>query len=71
MSGLYITDLKSTEEILAEVAKQCEAQATNKAFKVLFRVMDVRKECEVDTIVNHAKAAFGRIDYAANIAGVN
>lgn len=70
MSGLYITDLATTEKALAKVAKQCQDEATNKCFKVVFRVMDVREEVQVDCVVNHAKETFGRIDYAANIAGV-
>lgn len=32
--------------------------------------MDVRNEADVVRIVGHAKDTFGRIDYAANIAGV-
>lgn len=70
MSGLYLTDLESTKEALAVVTKKCQEQATNKAFKVEVGFMDVRNEAEVDRIVGHAKETFGRIDYAANIAGV-
>jgi len=70
VSGLYLTDLESTKEALVEVTKQCREQATNKEFKVEVGFMDVRNEADVDHIVGHAKETFGRIDYAANIAGV-
>ena len=70
VSGLYLTDLESAKDALAEVAKQCQEQATNKAIKVEFASMDVRNEAEVDRVVGHAKETLGRIDYAANIAGV-
>lgn len=68
VSGIYLVDLNA--EGLAEVAEQCEILSTSFDFQVLTAVVDVTNEEMVKKMVSEAKAVFGRIDYAANIAGV-
>lgn len=56
---------------LEETRKDVLVEAVNPQFKVYTSEADVSKEDQVVRMVQDAANNFGRIDYAANIAGVS
>ncbi|KAK0206014.1 hypothetical protein DFS33DRAFT_550312 [Desarmillaria ectypa] len=62
------TDVRST--LLEDTAKDAINAATNPNFRVFASVVDATKEDPVVQMVNDTIKTFGRVDYAANIAGV-
>ncbi|KAK0455727.1 3-oxoacyl-reductase, partial [Desarmillaria tabescens] len=68
-SGLHLADLNRGR--LEETMKDVTAEATNPQFKVYMSEVDLSKEDQVIRTVQDAANNFGRIDYAANIAGIS
>ncbi|KAG7446018.1 NAD(P)-binding protein [Guyanagaster necrorhizus] len=68
VSGVHLTDVRSM--LLEDTAKDAVNTATNPNFRVFTSVVDVTEEDQVLQMVNDTIKTFGRIDYAANIAGV-
>ncbi|KAK0447942.1 short-chain dehydrogenase/reductase SDR [Armillaria borealis] len=68
VAGIHLTDVRST--LLEDTAKDAISAATNPNFRVLTSVVDATKEDQVVQMVNDTVKTFGRVDYAANIAGV-
>ncbi|KAK0467784.1 short-chain dehydrogenase/reductase SDR [Desarmillaria tabescens] len=68
VSGIHLTDVRST--LLEDTAKDTVSVATNPNFRVFTSVVDTTKEDQVVQMVNDTIKTFGRVDYAANIAGV-
>jgi len=50
--------------------RECEEVATNAIFRAIAVTTNVTREDEVKAMVEETMSTFGRIDYAANIAGV-
>ena len=69
MEGICAADISAGA--LALVVQECKQLATNPKFQAIAVAVDVTKEEEVITMVRKAVETFGRIDYAANIAGVS
>ncbi|KAK0231523.1 hypothetical protein IW262DRAFT_1527301 [Armillaria fumosa] len=67
-SGLHLADVNRGR--LEETSKDVSAEATNPQFKVYTSEADLSKEDQVVRMVQDAANNFGRIDYAANIAGI-
>ncbi|KAK0242151.1 3-oxoacyl-reductase [Armillaria nabsnona] len=68
VAGVHLTDVRST--LLEDTAKDAISAATNPNFRVFTSVVDATKEDQVVQMVNDTVKTFGRVDYAANIAGV-
>lgn len=68
VAGLFIVDLNLPA--LEEVAKECQAAATNTQFRSVAKIVDVTNEEDVIAMLADFVKQFGRLDYAANIAGV-
>ncbi|KAJ5772509.1 hypothetical protein N7520_003038 [Penicillium odoratum] len=63
--GIALVDIQS-QEVFAEAAKEVESHGA----ECLTISADVTKEEEVKNAISQAVAKFGRIDYAANFAGI-
>ncbi|KAK0191633.1 3-oxoacyl-reductase [Armillaria mellea] len=68
-SGLHLADVNRGR--LEETRKDVSAEATNPQFKAYTSEADLSKEDQVVRMVQDAANNFGRIDYAANIAGIS
>ncbi|KAG7446168.1 3-oxoacyl-reductase [Guyanagaster necrorhizus] len=68
-SGLHLTDVNRGR--LEETRKDVTAEATNPHFKAYASEAELSKEDQVVRMVQEAADNFGRIDYAANIAGIS
>ncbi|KAK0231379.1 short-chain dehydrogenase/reductase SDR [Armillaria fumosa] len=68
VAGIHLTDVRST--LLEDTAKDAISAATNPNFRVFTSVVDATKEDQVIQMVNDTVKTFGRVDYAANVAGV-
>ncbi|KAK7444078.1 hypothetical protein VKT23_015476 [Stygiomarasmius scandens] len=64
--GVYGCD----QNPMDETEKQCKQAATNPNFRFIQHIMDVRKEDQVIASVEKCMKEFGRLDYAANVAGI-
>ncbi|KAK0242273.1 hypothetical protein EDD85DRAFT_282640 [Armillaria nabsnona] len=67
-SGLHLVDVNRAR--LEQASKDVSTVATNPGFKYHISETDVTKEDRVVQMVQDTLKAFGRIDYAANIAGI-
>lgn len=67
-AGIAIADVNETG--LLKVKKELEEVATNPSFKCITVVVNVADEKSVQDMIAKVVAEFGRIDYAANIAGI-
>jgi len=67
VAGICAADLSSGA--LNDLLKECSRVATHPKFRAIAVKTDVTKEEEVKGMVEEAVGTFGRIDYAANIAG--
>ncbi|KAK0191524.1 3-oxoacyl-reductase [Armillaria mellea] len=68
VAGVHLTDVRSM--LLEDTAKDAISAATNSNFRVFTSVVDTTKEDHVVQMVNDTVKTFGRVDYAANVAGV-
>ncbi|KAF8471234.1 hypothetical protein BDZ91DRAFT_838989, partial [Kalaharituber pfeilii] len=71
VSSLYLADSEDKNEVLTDLVEKCRTVATNLNFNVEFGELNITKEEDVNGIMNCVKETFGRVDYAANIAGVS
>lgn len=69
VAAIAIADIKNSQ--ILEVAAEARKIATNKNFQAVSIQTDVTSEESVTKMVGKAVSAFGRIDYALNIAGVS
>lgn len=69
VEGICAADISAGA--LALVVQECKQASTNPKFQAIAVAVDVTKEEEVTTMVRKAVETFGRIDYAANVAGVS
>lgn len=69
VAGLYACDINL--DGLSITAEECRKVATNPNFRIIAAKVDVRDEEDVIAMVNAAVKEFGRLDYAANVAGVS
>ena len=67
-AGVALADVNETS--LLKVKKELEDVATNPNFKCITVVVNVADEKSVQDMIAKVVAEFGRIDYAANIAGI-
>jgi NAD(P)-dependent dehydrogenase (short-subunit alcohol dehydrogenase family) len=67
-AGIALADIN--EDGLLSVKKELLGVATNPAFKCITITVNVGNEESVKNMVAKIVEAFGRIDYAANIAGI-
>lgn len=67
-SGIALADMN--EEGLKKVKSEVEAVATNPEFKCITVSVNVSDEASVQNMITTVVAEFGRIDFAANIAGI-
>jgi NAD(P)-dependent dehydrogenase (short-subunit alcohol dehydrogenase family) len=67
-AGIALADIN--EEGLEKVKVELESVATNPEFKCITITVNVADETSVRNMVASAVEVFGRIDYAANIAGI-
>lgn len=67
-AGIALADIN--QEGLTKVKAELEAVATNPDFRCITVTVNVADEASVRAMVAKAVEAFGRIDYAANIAGI-
>ncbi|PBK65582.1 oxidoreductase [Armillaria solidipes] len=67
-SGLHLADVNRGR--LEETRKDVSVEAANPQFKAYTSEADLSKEDQVVRMVQDAANNFGRIDYAANIAGI-
>jgi NAD(P)-dependent dehydrogenase (short-subunit alcohol dehydrogenase family) len=67
-AGIAISDINETG--ILEVKRELVAVATNPSFKCITIVANVADEDSVQNMMAKVVAEFGRIDYAANIAGI-
>ncbi|KAK0206055.1 hypothetical protein DFS33DRAFT_553695 [Desarmillaria ectypa] len=67
-SGLHLIDINRAH--LEQVSKDVSSVATNPELKTHTSEIDVTNEDQVVQIVQDTMKTFGRIDYAANIAGI-
>lgn len=67
-AGILLADLNPTSA--EDVAKKSKAIAIHPHYKAIAMQVDVTKESSVAAMVEQAVAAFGRIDYFVNSAGV-
>lgn len=68
VAGLFIVDVNMNA--LESVAADCRKVATNSQFRVVTKRVDVSKEADVVDMTATFVSEFGRLDYAANVAGV-
>ncbi|BFZ61083.1 hypothetical protein YB2330_002141 [Saitoella coloradoensis] len=68
-AGVCLADI--SPEALQKAAEQVQSVATNPEFKAISVVVDVRSEESINNLVSETIKAFGRLDYAANCAGVS
>lgn len=66
--GLALVDMNPTS--VAKVKDETEGVATNPEFRALTIVADVRDESSIKSMVAKVAETFGRLDYAANCAGI-
>lgn len=69
VEGLVVADINVPS--LDEIIEECIKVATHKDFRVVPVKVDVRVEEEVIAMVDTVVKEFGRLDYAANVAGVS
>ncbi|KAK0467836.1 uncharacterized protein EV420DRAFT_1501518 [Desarmillaria tabescens] len=67
-SGLHLVDINRAR--LEQTSKDVASMVTNPEFKSHMSEVDVTKEDRVVQMVHDTVKTFGRIDYAANIAGI-
>lgn len=67
-AGIAISDVNETG--LLKVKKELEDVATNPNFQCITVVVNVADEKSVQNMIAKVVAEFGRIDYAANVAGI-
>ncbi|KIY63801.1 3-oxoacyl-reductase [Cylindrobasidium torrendii FP15055 ss-10] len=67
-AGIHLADRNSVQ--LLDAIDEVKSAATNPDFKTSMSGTDIADAQQVDTMVSTAMKAFGRLDYAANIAGV-
>lgn len=67
-SGIALADIN--EEGMKKVKEELEAVATNPNFKCITVIVNVSDETSVREMVATVVKEFGRIDFAANIAGI-
>lgn len=67
-AGIAIADVN--EAGLLKVKAELEQTATNPHFKCITLVVNVADEKSVQNMVEQTVAAFGRIDFAGNVAGI-
>lgn len=68
-AGILVADLSLSAA--TQVAVECKAAASAADFKVEALQIDVTDESSVQDATEHMLAAFGRIDYCVNCAGVS
>lgn len=66
--GIALADVNETG--LAKVKAELESVATNADFKCIAIVVNVSDEASVRNMIAKVVEGFGRIDFAANIAGI-
>lgn len=66
--GIALADFNATN--LAKVKVELEAAATNPDFRCITVIVDVSEEDSVRNMIATVVQEFGRIDFAANIAGI-
>lgn len=66
--GIALADVNETG--LAKVKAELESVATNPGFRCITVVVNVSDEASVRTMIAKVVEEFGRIDFAANIAGI-
>lgn len=66
--GIALADVN--ESALASVKQEVEAAASNPSFKCITIKVDVSNEGSVREMIAKVVESFGRIDFAANIAGI-
>jgi NAD(P)-dependent dehydrogenase (short-subunit alcohol dehydrogenase family) len=67
-SGICLADVNSAS--LEAVATELASIATNPQFRTILAIVDVRDEASVQKMIADSVAAFGRLDYAVNCAGI-
>jgi NAD(P)-dependent dehydrogenase (short-subunit alcohol dehydrogenase family) len=67
-AGICLADLNKSS--LERVAVDLASAATNPQFRTTLAIVDVRDETSVQKMVAGSVAAFGRLDYAVNCAGI-
>lgn len=68
VDGLYLIDVN--REALETVKTELLAATKTPGFRVEIEVVNVTNEVQVEKMAENFVKAFGRMDYAANIAGV-
>ena len=68
VTGLFLADINDSG--LEDTIIQCKKNASHAQFRAVPKKVDVTKEDDVVAMVQDAVTEFGRLDYAANVAGV-